>query len=319
MGRGPAPRYMGGQAVVDGVMMRGSTSWAVAVRKPDGDIEIVTHDAPRWAERWVKIPLARGIVALAESLSLGVKALMWSSEQQLPEEERLSKGVAGVSLGIALTIFAAIFIVLPAFAARGLHGLAGIGGGFWLHVIEGAVRLGFFIAYLLLIGRLPDIRRVFEYHGAEHKAIAAYENDVEVTPSSAQRFTTQHVRCGTNFLLTVMIVSIVVFAFFGRPALPMLIVSRVLLIPLVAAISYEVIRFAASHMRWRWVRLAMKPGLGLQLLTTREPTLDQIEVAITSLRAVMTAEQRSEVDARSTNRPSATTRSLPTRPSFGSA
>jgi uncharacterized protein YqhQ len=307
---------MGGQAVVEGVMMRGPSTWAVAVRKPDGEIEVVTHDAPRWAERWARFPLVRGVVMLAESLSLGFKALLWSSDQQLPEDERLGKGAAGLSLGIALLVFAGIFIVLPAFAARGLNSALSFGGGFWLHVAEGVVRLALFLGYLVLIGRLKDIRRVFQYHGAEHKAIAAYENDVEVTPESAQRFTTEHVRCGTNFLLTVMVVSIVVFSFFGRPALGLLVLSRLLLIPVVAAVSYEIIRFAASHMRWAWVRMAMKPGLALQRLTTREPTLDQLEVAITSLRAVMTSEQLTEVDSR--NR--AAERHVPTpRPAFGGA
>jgi uncharacterized protein YqhQ len=298
--RRPAPRYMGGQAVVDGVMMRGSKTWAVAVRTPSGEIDVVTHDAANWAERWSKWPLARGIATLAESLSLGFKALMWSAEQQLPEDERekMGKGATSATIGVAVLVFAGLFLVLPALAARGLNGTLSVGGSFWLHVAEGIIRLGFFIGYLLLIGRLPDIRRVFQYHGAEHKAIAAYENDVEVTPESAQRFTTEHVRCGTNFLLTVMVVSIVVFSFFGRPSLPLLIASRIVLIPVVAALAYEVIRFAAGHMRWAWVRIAMKPGLALQRLTTREPTLDQLEVAIASLRAVMTTEQRAEVDSR---------------------
>jgi len=291
---------MGGQAVMDGVMMRGSSTWAVAVRTSEGDIEIVVHDAANWAEKWSQWPLARGIATLAESLSLGFKALTWSAERQLPEEERekMSKGATGATAGVAVLLFAGVFLVLPALAARGLNHSLSIGGSFWLHVAEGTIRLGFFMAYLYLIGRLPDIRRVFQYHGAEHKAIAAYENKVEVTPVSAQRFTTEHVRCGTNFLLTVMVVSIVVFAFFGKPSLPMLILSRIVLIPVVAALAYEVIRFAAGHMRWAWVRIAMKPGLGLQRLTTREPTLDQLEVAIASLRAVMTTEQRAEVDAR---------------------
>jgi len=296
--RRPAPRYMGGQAVVEGVMMRGSSTWAVAVRKPDGEIEVVVNDAANWSEKWSRLPMARGIATLAESLSLGFKALMWSSEQQLEEEERLGKGATGLSVGVAVLVFAGLFLVLPALAARGLNNALSIGGSFWLHVAEGVIRLAFFMAYLLLIGRLPDIRRVFQYHGAEHKAIAAYENDVEVTPESAQRFSTEHVRCGTNFLLTVMVVSIIVFSFFGRPSLPLLIVSRIVLIPVVAALAYEVIRFAAGHMRWTWVRIAMKPGLALQRLTTREPGLDQLEVAIASLRAVMTTEQRAEVDAR---------------------
>ena len=165
---------------------------------------------------------------------------------------------------------------------------------------EEALRLSIFLGYLFLIGTIPDIKRVFMYHGAEHKAIAAYENDVELTPEEAQKFTTQHVRCGTNFLLTVMVVTIIVYSFVGRPGWPLLIGSRVVLIPLIAGLSYELIRFAAGHMRWRWVRILMRPGLSLQRLTTREPSLDQVEVAVKSLRAVLTAEQLAEVERRAT-------------------
>jgi uncharacterized protein YqhQ len=307
-------RYMGGQAVMEGVMMRGATSWAVAVRLPAGEIEVVTHDAPRWSERYSKIPLVRGVTTLAESLSLGFKALTWSTERQLPEEERLSKTTTGWALVLALVLFAAVFIVLPALAARGLGRLIDA-NGVWLHVTEGALRLGIFIGYIVLIGRLPDIRRVFQYHGAEHKAIAAYENDAELTPDAAQRFTTEHVRCGTNFLLTVMVITMLVYAFVGRPGWVILIASRLVLIPLIAGLSYEVIRFAAGHMRWRWVRILMRPGLALQRLTTRQPSLEQLEVAIVSLRAVMTAEQLAEVDSRA-RRP----RLAPApRPAFGIA
>jgi uncharacterized protein YqhQ len=301
MARKPEPRYMGGQAVMEGVMMRGQRAWAVAVRSPSGDIEVEVHDAPRWAERYSKIPLLRGVMTLAESLSLGFKALSWSANRQVPEEERLSSKAMGWTLAGAMVFFTAIFILLPAFGARGLN-RALDGGGFWVHVLEGGLRLGLFVGYILLIGRLPDIKRVFQYHGAEHKAIAAYENDVEVTPESAQRFTTEHVRCGTNFLLTVMVITIVVYAFFGRPALPMLVASRVLLIPLIAGISYEIIRFAARHMEWRWMRALMKPGLAMQRLTTRQPSLDQLAVAIASLKAVMTSEQLAEVEQRPSRR-----------------
>jgi uncharacterized protein YqhQ len=295
--RSDPPRYMGGQAVMEGVMMRGERSWAVAVRTLDGDIEVETHDAPRWAERWAKVPLVRGVVTLAESLTLGFKALTWSANRQVPEEERLSPKAIGGTIAVALLFFMGIFILLPAFGARGLDRWLPL-EGFWLHAAEGALRLGLFVGYIVLIGLLADIKRVFQYHGAEHKAIAAFENGVEVTPESAQQFTTQHVRCGTNFLLTVFVITIIVYAFFGRPALPMLIASRVVLIPVIAGISYEVIRFAARHMDWRWVRIAMRPGLALQRLTTREPSLDQLEVAIASIKAVMTAEQLSEVEAR---------------------
>jgi uncharacterized protein YqhQ len=184
--------------------------------------------------------------------------------------------------------------------------------GPWFHVAEGALRLGIFLGYLLLIGQLADIKKVFQYHGAEHKAIAAYENNVELTAESAQRFGTEHVRCGTNFLLIVMVMTIVVYSFIGRPSLLIMIASRIVLIPLIAGLSYEVIRFAAKHMDKAWVRAAMKPGLLLQKLTTREPTLDQVEVAVASLRAVLTAEQLAEVDARATRTlPSVTPRILP--------
>jgi uncharacterized protein YqhQ len=292
---------MGGQAVVEGVMMRGERSWAVAIRTPEGDIEIETNDAPRWAEKYSRIPLVRGVTALGESLSLGMKALTWSANRQIPEEEQLSSKAMGWTIGIALAFFTAVFIVLPAVAANGLGHILGV-DGFWFHLAEGALRLTIFLGYLLLIAQLKDIKRVFQYHGAEHKAIAAYENDVELTAESAQRFDTSHVRCGTNFLLTVMVITIVVYSFVGRPGWLLLVLSRIVLLPIIAGVSYEVIRFAAGHMRWRWVRIVMKPGLWLQKLTTREPSLDQVEVAIASLRAVLTAEQLAEVESRVTRR-----------------
>jgi uncharacterized protein YqhQ len=245
-------------------------------------------------------------------MSLGFKALTWSAERQIPEEERISSKAMGWTMGVALALFTAIFIVIPAFVNKGIADRFGV-EGFAFHLVEGGIRLAIFLGYLLLIGLLKDIKRVFQYHGAEHKAIAAYENDVEVTAESAQRFSTQHVRCGTNFLLTVMVVTIVVYSFVGRPSLPWLIASRIILIPVVAGVAYEVIRFAARHMQWWWVRVLMKPGLLLQKLTTREPDLDQVEVAVVSLRAVLTAEQLAEVDARATR-----TRAAP-QPALGTA
>jgi uncharacterized protein YqhQ len=292
------PRYMGGQAVVEGVMMRGEHTWAVAVRTPEGDIDLEIHEAPSWAQKWSKIPLVRGVMALGESLTLGMKALTWSANRQIPEEEQLSSKAMGWTIGVALLFFTAIFIVAPALLANGLGDVLGL-NGFWFHLAEGALRLAIFLGYLTLIAQLKDIKRVFQYHGAEHKAIAAYENDVELTAESAQRFGTSHVRCGTNFLLTVMVITIVVYSFVGRPGWLLLVLSRVVLLPLIAGVSYEVIRFAAKHMEWRWVRVLMKPGLLLQKLTTRQPTIDQVEVAIASLRAVLTAEQLAEVESRS--------------------
>jgi uncharacterized protein YqhQ len=288
---------MGGQAVMEGVMMRGERTWAVAVRTPEGEVEVEVHDTPNWSERYRKIPILRGVMILGESLSLGFKALSWSANRQLPEEERVSTKAMGGTMVVAFAFFTALFILIPAFAARGLNRIVPW-DGFWFHVLEGGIRLAIFLAYIVGIGYMADIKRVFQYHGAEHKTIAAYENDVPLTPESAQRFTTEHVRCGTNFLLTVMVMTIVVYSFFGRPAIVMLLASRILLIPVIAGLAYEVIRFAAKHMDWRWVRWMMRPGLLLQRLTTRQPTLDQLEVAITSLRAVLTAEQRAEVEAR---------------------
>ena len=290
-------RYMGGQSVMEGVMMRGVSSWAVAVRTPEGDVEVEVHDAPRWSERYSAVPLLRGVMALAESLSLGMRALTWSANRQVPEEDRLSSKAMGWTMGISLAFFAGMFIVLPALGARGLSSLLDI-DGFAFHVLEGVMVLAVFLGYLGLIGLVPDIRRVFQYHGAEHKAIAAYENGVPLTAESAQHFTTAHVRCGTNFLLTVLVTAIFVYALIGRPALPVLVLSRVLLIPVIAGLAYEVIRFAAKHMDKALVRVAMKPGLTLQKMTTREPSLDQVEVALVSLRSVLTAEQLAEVESR---------------------
>jgi uncharacterized protein YqhQ len=291
------PKYVGGQAVLEGVMMRGATTWAVAVRTPDGAIKVQVHDAPRWAERYAKYPLARGVATLVESMSLGMRALTWSASQQVDDgDEPLPKGAMGGAMAFALIVFSGIFILLPALAARFLNHYAH--GSLAFNLIEGAIRLAMFLGYMLLIGRMPDIRRVFQYHGAEHKAIAAYENGVELTPGAAQRFTTAHVRCGTNFLLTVMVVTIALYSLFGRPSLPWLIASRLVLIPVVAGVSYELIRGAARNMERRWVARLMVPGLTLQKLTTREPSDEQVEVAIASLRAVLTATQLAEVEAR---------------------
>ena len=298
---------MGGQAVLEGVMMRGEREYAIAVRDPEGVIRVEVRPVPGWADRWRDIPVMRGVMGLGESLGLGFRALTWSANQQVPEEEQIPDKFLGVTVAMSAAFFSAIFIVLPALAGHFLGGW--LDGSF--PVIESIFRLVLFLGYLVLVARLEEIRRVFQYHGAEHKAIAAYENDVEVTAESAQRFSTEHVRRGTNFLLTVMVVTIFVYSFVGRPSLPWLIASRIVLIPVVAGISYEVIRFAAGHMRWRWVRWAMIPGLGLQRITTRQPSLDQVEVAVASLLAVLTAEERAEVAARAT-RPG-----IVGRPAFG--
>ena len=290
----PEPRYMGGQAVLEGVMMRGANSWAIAVRRPDGGIEVDVREAPGWGDKYRNVPVLRGVMGLGESLALGYRALTWSANQQVPEEDRISERALGWAVLPAAIFFSAVFIVIPAFAGKGFS--------HWFHgsfpVVEGVVRLVLFITYLLAVGRLKEIKRVFQYHGAEHKAIAAYENDVELTPEAAQQFSTAHVRCGTNFLLTVMVVAVFVYSFIPRPNLWFVIGSRIVLMPVIAGLSYEVIRYAAKNLRRPWVRVFIRPGLWLQQLTTREPDLDQLEVAIASLRAVFTAEQTAEVDSR---------------------
>lgn len=305
---GPANVYYGGQAVLEGVMMRGVDSWSVAVRKDDGSIAVVTHDAPGWTDKVIGVPLVRGVVTLAESLVLGLKALTWSAEQSADDDEQqVGKGTMGISLAIAFVFFIGIFVLLPMLGARFLsEALSGQRVVF--HLLEATLSLSIFIGYLALIGLAPDIKRVFQYHGAEHKAIAAYENGVPLSPESADRFSTAHVRCGTNFLLTVMVVAIAVHAIVGRPALPILIGWRIAAIPIIAGVAYEIIRFAAGHQRWRWVRALTAPGLTLQKLTTRTPSREQIEVALAAVHAVLTAQQQAEVSARPVATTAATAR-----------
>lgn len=291
-------KYMGGQAVLEGVMMRGYDRWAVAVRTPQGDIVSQSNDAPRWAEKYAKVPLVRGIVTLVESLTLGYRALSWSAEKALPEEEQVGKAASTATLIGALLFFATLFIVSPGLLAKFISNYFDL-STFVFQLVAGLIGLSFFLGYLALIGLVPDIRRVFQYHGAEHKAIAAYENGVPVTPESCQQFSTAHVRCGTNFLLIVVVIAILVHSLFGRPDWFWLIIVRVISIPIIAAIAYEVLRLAANHMKWLGMRIIMKPGLWLQKLTTREPDLDQVDVAIASLRAAFTPDQTAEVDSRS--------------------
>jgi uncharacterized protein YqhQ len=238
-----------------------------------------------------------GVMSLAESLSLGMRALTWSTNQQLEEEDRIDSTGMGITVAISVAFSIGLFFVLPAMASGWIGRITGA-TGFVLHVYEGLFRLSIFLAYLLLISLMKDIRRLFQYHGAEHKAIATYENGVQMSPEVAQRFSTEHVRCGTNFLLTVMVLSILIYSLTGRPVWYALILSRVVLLPVIAGVAFEIIRFSARHMRSPFVRTVMLPGLMLQRITTREPDEEQIEVAIAAAMAVMTADQRAEVAAR---------------------
>jgi len=291
---------IGGQAVLEGVMMRGPSNWAVAVRKPNGQIAEVCRPIESVMKRhWVfRLPIIRGVIALGESLAIGFRALSISANYAAAEEgeeaeTELSRGAIVFAFLIAIGFAISVFKVGPALLAD----LLPISNGTWFVVVEGLIRVSVFVAYLILISLLPDLRRVFQYHAAEHKAINAYEAGEELTPQTVQRYSLIHPRCGTAFLLWVMVIAIFVFAFFGRPAFYWLIATRILLLPLIAGIAYELIRFAGKHTDNRVVMTLLAPGLWLQRLTTREPTLDQLEVSIRALREVLALEKGDTVGA----------------------
>jgi uncharacterized protein YqhQ len=288
---------IGGQAVLEGVMMRGPSAWSVAVRKPDGVIAEVNKPIASvlLRHRWLRIPIVRGVVALGESLTIGFRALAISANYAAQEEgddgevqTELTRGQLLFAFGIAIGFALLLFKVSPALITNWLP-IESTGA---FVVVEGLVRVTIFVAYLLLISLLPDLKRVFQYHAAEHKAINAYEAGEELVPERVAKYSLLHVRCGTAFLLYVMVVAIFVFAFFGRPAWYWLITSRILLLPVIAGIAYEIIRFAGKHPQNPFLRTLLAPGLWLQRLTTREPTLDQIEVSIRALREVLRLEGR---------------------------
>jgi uncharacterized protein YqhQ len=289
---------IGGQAVLEGVMMRGVSTWAVAVRRPDGSV--ATESFPLVSvlrrHRALRLPVIRGAVALVESLAIGLRALGISANAQLPAEDReeISRGTWIGTVAFALALSVGLFFLLPAVIAS-VSG-AGDDNGLVFVVVEKLIRIGIFLGYLWLVSRLPDLQRVFQYHGAEHKAISAYEAGVALTPQNAQRFSRLHPRCGTSFLLIVMIVAIVVFAPFGKLDWHWLLLSRVVGIPLVAGLAFEVIKLFGRHRTRRWARVLMWPGLQLQRLTTREPELAQLAVAITALEAVLATEPARATD-----------------------
>jgi uncharacterized protein YqhQ len=290
---------VGGQAVLEGVMMRGVSVWAVAVRKPEGDIEVTSEPLVSWARRhriW-RLPVIRGVVALAESLKIGFRALAISANAQLdPEEQEEIGGFTwGLTIFFSLLLAVGLFFVIPVGATSLIKDQLGSPFLFWL--VEGVLRTAIFIGYIALISRLGDLRRVFEYHGAEHKTISCFEAGLPLTPVNAQRFSRLHPRCGTSFLLVVMIVAIFVFAPIGLPAWYWLVATRILGVPLIAGVSFELIKFAGRNRSRRWVRAVMWPGLKLQLLTTREPDLDQLAVAIAALGAVLARETLGEMSA----------------------
>jgi uncharacterized protein YqhQ len=289
---------IGGQAVLEGVMMRGPSNWAVAVRRPDGGITEVcdTIRSPMARSGVFRLPVIRGIVALGESLAIGFRALAISANVAAQEENaetgeietELSRGQLFFAFAIAIGFAVALFKVTPALITSWLP----IETTGWFVIVEGVIRVTIFVLYLSLISLLPDLRRVFQYHGAEHKAINAYEAGADLSPERVQKFSLIHPRCGTAFLLWVMVIAIFVFAFFGRPHWYWLIASRILLLPVIAGLAYELIRFAGKHTGSRALMTLLAPGLWLQRLTTREPTLDQLEVSIRALREVLDREGR---------------------------
>ncbi|MDQ4078958.1 MAG: DUF1385 domain-containing protein [Chloroflexota bacterium] len=295
----------GGQAVIEGVMMRGAKHMAVAVRHPDGHIEV--HDEPLTAKiytsRLGKLPFVRGLALLWDALGLGVRSLMWSADVAMQGEEAeegkevkfegaVAWGTVATSLAMAIGLFFVAPLFLTGLVDRWLETV--IVGEQWLSIasnlVEGIIRLGFFLAYLLVIGRLEEIQRVFAYHGAEHKTIHAYEAGEELTPEKVRRFSLLHPRCGTGFLLVVMVISIFVFVLLGRPPLFWRVLSRIALIPLIAGISYEFLRWSAKHYGNAVIRTLITPSLKLQKLTTREPDDSMLEVAILSLKTVLVKE-----------------------------
>ena len=286
---------IGGQAVLEGVMMRGPSSWAVAVRRPDGRISEIAHDVESVAlrRRWLRLPVIRGVVALGESLAIGMRALAVSARFSVTDEgdEDASEELGRFAL-IGSFVFAIGFSLLlfkdsPALLTNWINP-----GSTWIFLLlEGAIRIALLVAYLVVIGLFGELRRVFQYHAAEHKAINAYEAGAPLEPEEVQRHSLIHVRCGTAFLLWVMVIAILVFSLLGRPDLHWLILSRIVALPLIAGLAYEVIRLAARYNRFVLVRAVLAPGLWLQRLTTREPTLDQVAVSIRALERVLAAEK----------------------------
>ena len=281
---------VGGQADIEGVMMRGPKMVATAVREPSGQIKVKKDVMNPLGDRHpiLKKPLLRGVVSLGESLVLGIKSLSYSAQMAGEEEEQLTDRELAGTIVFALVLAVVLFVAIPTGAAKAFHFVTD--DPLFLNLMEGALRLLIFLAYIYGISRLKDIQRVFKYHGAEHKTIHAYESGVELTVANVQKFSTLHPRCGTAFLLIVMLVSIVVFAFLGWPDLWLRILSRVVLLPVVAGISYEILRFAGRTTN-PLMHLAIMPGLWLQKITTNQPDDDMVEVAIQSLEAVLPAEE----------------------------
>lgn len=281
---------VGGQAVIEGVMMRGKTHVAVAVRQPDGEISVDVRPVNSISDRYpiLKKPFLRGVVSLVESLVMGMKALAYSAQVSGDEDEKLDSKEMALTIAVSAGLAILLFIVIPTWSMRFLTGITQ--DHMALNLAEGVLRMAIFLAYIAAISSMNDIQRVFQYHGAEHKTIYTYEAGLPLKVENVRPFSTLHPRCGTNFLMIVMLISMFIFTFLGWPSLLERIASRIILMPVIAGVSYELIRYAGAHTDNQLVRIAITPGLLLQKLTTRQPDDSQIEVAIASLKAVVPPE-----------------------------
>jgi len=299
----------GGQAVMEGVMMRGEREWAVCVRSPSG--QLVMHQEPLkgpvYRSRVLRLPFLRGLTMLWDSLVLGIRALMWSADVALAEEEdapSFAGPVGWATVAASLALGVGLFFLLPMFLVSLLDRF--ITSDLLSNLAEGGVRLGIFVLYLWAVGQMPDIRRVFAYHGAEHKAVNAYEHGAPLVPEQVAKYPRAHTRCGTGFLLIVLVIFVIVSTLIGRPPILLRLASRIVLIPVVAGISYELIKLASRYYeRSALVRWVMAPGLALQQLTTREPDAGMLEVSIAALEAVLQSEGLATVQAGAADLPTA--------------
>ena len=281
--------YYGGQAVVEGVMMRGQKTMVTAVRRPHGELAIDTQPLSTIYTGWMRqTPFIRGIIVLIEAMVLGIKSLFYSANISLEEEgEEVSGGLVWVIVAVSLVFAVVLFFIVPLFLTR----LLNIGSSLIFNLVDGLIRVAIFIIYLKAMTLVPDIKRVFAYHGAEHKAVNAYEAGVPLEVEAVRKYGTAHVRCGTSFLFVVLIISIIVFAIVGLHSPWLMVLSRIVLIPVIAALGYEVIYFGGRHINNGLVRAVLTPGLWLQALTTREPDDSQLEVALSALKRAVEADQ----------------------------
>jgi len=284
----------GGQAVIDGVMMRGRRVVVTAVRRPGGGIALDTQSLPSiLSSRARQVPLIRGILALIETMVLGIKSLVYSAEVSTEEEEeKLSGWAIGGMVAGSIAFAVGIFFIAPLFLTRILDTY--IESSIVFHLVEGFIRMGIFLAYLKIMTVIPGLGKLFAYHGAEHKAVNAYEAGVPLELEAVRKYSTAHNRCGTSFLFVVLIIAIIVFSLIGRPSLGIMVLSRVVLVPVIAGIGYEIAQFGARHTGSRFIRACQGPGLWLQRLTTREPDDSQLEVGISALKRAVEVDHLGE-------------------------